>query len=625
MPSAPVPPETAAARPEAVDAQIAAARRTIYATPAETIAALEPLQAGLRESVDAGARRALAATLDLLCIGRRLLGEYATGLKENAEARDLYVALGDEAGVAKACILGGNLHFCMGGFDAALEAFEEGLALRRKLGDRKGEAGALGSIGAVLDELGRLDDARRCYEESLALSRELGDRMFEARTLNNLGETHLKLGDGELAEAQCAAALARFRELGERVEAVHALNNLGRVAEARGRLAEAREHFAEVIATGAQLGDRGVVADARHLLGRLLARPDTGFQSLDESRRELAAARTEAQALGASRLQAEIGRSLAEVLAAAGDPAAALDCLREAGALERTLHTAQMERRLAHLQAAFGLDQARRELEAERERARALADLNRDLDAQKQQLDAAVRRLLRLDRERSDLLSTTAHDVKSPLASIIALADEQLADPGGATARSAVADIRALAQSTLELVGNILETSAIEHGRRTLLPVSTDVAVVLQTVFQDHAERAAAKRLDCTCDTPPGGLPVFTDPLCLRRIFDNLISNAIKYTPAGGRVQVRGKPEDGAIVVEIADSGPGFTPADFGRMFERFARLSARPTDGESSTGLGLYIAKRLAADLRGDLTCRSAPGQGATFTFRLPVSPKAK
>ena len=105
-------------------------------------------------------------------------------------------------------------------------------------------------------------------------------------------------------------------------------------------------------------------------------------------------------------------------------------------------------------------------------------------------------------------------------------------------------------------------------------------------------------------------------------MFDNLLSNALKFSPAGKKVQVIIRPEGDRAECTVRDEGPGFTVEDKARMFRRYQRLSARPTDGEPSTGLGLSIVRKLVLAMKGELACESAPGEGAAFTIRLPVNP---
>jgi signal transduction histidine kinase len=108
----------------------------------------------------------------------------------------------------------------------------------------------------------------------------------------------------------------------------------------------------------------------------------------------------------------------------------------------------------------------------------------------------------------------------------------------------------------------------------------------------------------------------------LREAVDNLVSNAIKYTPLGGRMELSMSVDDRGIAIRVKDEGPGLSQEDLSRLFGRFQRLSARPTGGESSTGLGLSIVKRIVELHGGTVGAESAgPGQGATFIIRLPAT----
>jgi len=114
---------------------------------------------------------------------------------------------------------------------------------------------------------------------------------------------------------------------------------------------------------------------------------------------------------------------------------------------------------------------------------------------------------------------------------------------------------------------------------------------------------------------------VLADSKAAYRILDNLLSNAIKYSPPGGDVFVRMRNSPDGVVWEVQDQGAGLTAADQAKLFQKFTKLSARPTGGESSTGLGLSIVKMLAAQMNGTVECNSTQGEGATFSVRLPTA----
>ena len=120
---------------------------------------------------------------------------------------------------------------------------------------------------------------------------------------------------------------------------------------------------------------------------------------------------------------------------------------------------------------------------------------------------------------------------------------------------------------------------------------------------------------------PSEGTAVVADPTALSCVLDNLMSNALKFSRPGGRILVSVGVADGKVECRIRDAGPGFTPEDRVRMFRRYARLSALPTGGEPSSGLGLSIVFKLVQAMKGELICESVPGQGASLHVRLTAA----
>ncbi|MES1180813.1 MAG: ATP-binding protein, partial [Verrucomicrobiota bacterium] len=132
-----------------------------------------------------------------------------------------------------------------------------------------------------------------------------------------------------------------------------------------------------------------------------------------------------------------------------------------------------------------------------------------------------------------------------------------------------------------------------------------------------------SKQLDIQTDFPASAVTVKADAAALDQELDNLVSNAIKFSPAGKKIFVTVRPADQHGECIVRDEGPGFTGEDKLRMFKRYGRLSARPTGGEASTGLGLSIVRKLMQEMKGELACESVPGSGAAFTIRLPQPPE--
>jgi two-component system sensor histidine kinase/response regulator len=177
--------------------------------------------------------------------------------------------------------------------------------------------------------------------------------------------------------------------------------------------------------------------------------------------------------------------------------------------------------------------------------------------------------------------------------------------------------LRSSAQS-LAFLKEYLANAATDYGF-VLKPGNVEFAEVATAVVQQYQESARRKALEIQSDFPTDGTTVFGDATALDQVLDNLVSNAVKFSPPGKKVFVSIRATDKKIECAVRDEGPGFTAEDKTRMFRRYGRLSARPTGGEPSTGLGLSIVRKLIQAMNGEISYESHPGQGTIFTIRLP------
>ena len=141
----------------------------------------------------------------------------------------------------------------------------------------------------------------------------------------------------------------------------------------------------------------------------------------------------------------------------------------------------------------------------------------------------------------------------------------------------------------------------------------------LKTVIESFQGSALRKEIQVDWSAPVGAMKVLGDQVAVRKIIENLMSNAVKYSPIGGRVALRLSEINGVLQLEVQDNGSGISPDEFPQLFIKFSRLSARPTDGESSHGLGLYIVKALVETMQGKVWCESQLGKGSIFFVSLP------
>jgi two-component system, sensor histidine kinase and response regulator len=236
-------------------------------------------------------------------------------------------------------------------------------------------------------------------------------------------------------------------------------------------------------------------------------------------------------------------------------------------------------------------------------------------------LKAARDRLKQLAEDKDELLGILAHDLKNYLGGINMSAElmrqhtEQFKDERLTQLSENI--IRSSA-SALAFVKEFLANAATDHGF-TLKPGAANLAEIATAAVAQYQEAARRKKIKIQTDFPTEIVIVHADVSALGQVLDNLISNALKFSPPGKRIFVSIRETGKKIECVVRDEGPGFTAGDKALMFRRYGRLSARPTGGEPSTGLGLSIVRKLVQAMNGEISCESTEGQGTTFTIRLP------
>lgn len=244
-----------------------------------------------------------------------------------------------------------------------------------------------------------------------------------------------------------------------------------------------------------------------------------------------------------------------------------------------------------------------------------------ELAEQKAAIEEKNEELVRLDNVKNQFLGIAAHDLRNPIA-YIQMASEFLMDEpemGSDQQSQMLGDITDQARHMLTLLNDLLDVTQIESGRLDLKPTEVNVRKFMGEAVHRHSQIAAPKGTTIVLEDVADGF-VEVDPDRLRQVIDNLISNAVKYSPAGSTVWVQAHCQNGQWRISVRDEGPGIRPEEREKLFTEFGKLSSRPTGGESSTGLGLAITRRIITAHGGTIGVDSEPGQGATFWFMLPM-----
>jgi signal transduction histidine kinase len=255
--------------------------------------------------------------------------------------------------------------------------------------------------------------------------------------------------------------------------------------------------------------------------------------------------------------------------------------------------------------------------------AHAFNRMSGQLDDQFKRLEDDRRRFRRLETVRQEFVANVSHELKTPLAVIQAavetLLDGAADDPEARTAF--LGQIGEQGHRLHALIQDLLSLARIESGEATLDPRPVPVGPAVVACIDRHRARAAAKGLTIEADVPPDRHdPVAqVDEEALDQILDNLVDNAVKYTPGHGSVHVSWRVEGGDVEIDVTDTGIGIPAADLDRVFERFYRVDRARSREMGGTGLGLSIVKHLVQAMHGRVSAESVPGRGSTFTVLLP------
>ncbi|MCK5522452.1 MAG: hybrid sensor histidine kinase/response regulator [Thiomargarita sp.] len=228
-------------------------------------------------------------------------------------------------------------------------------------------------------------------------------------------------------------------------------------------------------------------------------------------------------------------------------------------------------------------------------------------------------------KQKNEFLGIAVHDLRNPLAAIRGYAEMIKGDSDEAVLQEDTFDLADQiinsSQYMIELIESLLKVNEIESGKMNLSLCVIDILPILQWLTDHYTELAKAKNITLQFQCIEKPYRILANENSLRQVLDNLISNAVKYSLYGKSIYVRLHQDDKWIHCEIQDEGPGLSDEDQQKLFCQFSRLTPQPTGNENSTGLGLFIVKKLVDSMHGKILCDSLLDQGTTFTVAFPIA----
>jgi signal transduction histidine kinase len=243
-----------------------------------------------------------------------------------------------------------------------------------------------------------------------------------------------------------------------------------------------------------------------------------------------------------------------------------------------------------------------------------------EIQQQLRELEIQNEKLHGLSEERAKLIGLVSHDLKGPFNRIFALVNlMELSYPNApADQKEFLGKIQHISADGLAMVRNLLDKRRVEERGIDLVPEMVNVANVISSFVRSYQTVADKKQIQLHVQTPEE-IIIESDKLYLLRIIENLLGNAIKFSPKGKNVWVTVTGEPFGAIITVKDEGPGISEEDQKNLYQNYMRLSARPTGGESSTGLGLSIVKEIVDKMKGTIKCESKLGEGTSFSISLP------
>lgn len=532
------------------------------------------------------------------------------------------------------------------------------------------------AIGSMYAQYNLHNYAEEFLQRSKYIAETLGDPNMLAQTEAELGELYGKRGRYELMRDACLKGLFLIKTPNHSPEeqtyyaTAYIHNKLAWAYLFLQDYDSAATHLDSALMMYAQTPVKRFIPDVYIVYAQVCVRQQQFMRALEYARR----ADTAIRQMGITILKIQLYRTFAEIADSVGDARCAYDYFRQSVQAERTIFSHQAvvqsdilrqeyERRLQTAQEQFWKNillfslaltlcivtiliylyrlksktnqQLRRQQLLLEKQAVVIQENNTQLSTKNLELE-------RLHTLKNEFLGMAAHDLRNPLQGIAFSAEilQSHVPSGDALTHKHTERILTAAQSMGQMLQDLLDVNKIESGTLHLTPESLSTSS-LELIVQSFFDIAAQKFILLTFENNAPESSIYADYRALQQVMNNIISNAIKYSPHHKNVLVSveiekryssldieywshntgstNPPMNSFVRIAISDEGPGFSEEDKSRMFQKFARLSAKPTGGEPSTGLGLAITKSLVEAMNGRIICNSTLGHGATFIVSLP------
>ena len=544
-------------------------------------------------------------------------GRVQTALKDFQDAYAIYQAVGEARSEAIVLQEIGEIYLNARDYDHVLQYYAQSRETYSQ--DPSLTLAADNNRAFALKDLDRLPEAEAEFRKALDAAVHMQSAYLQAEILTNLAYTEAQQGKMQAARRDVNLGLSLVRKSAEaKTERPFLLGVLAKIAAQNNDLEKAVKLLDEMFAGVDSQASTVAYRDFHELAARVyetVGQPEKAlehlhaFKRIDDETRSLASS-TNAALMAAKFDFAAQSTKIAEL---------------RAGQLKRDVLLARSKARLTATVtvllliggAIFSGLMLSAFLAMRRSRNR-IRSINAELETANSELGRAL-------RAKTEFLATTSHEIRTPLNGILGMTQVMLADQKApAQLRDRLGVIKSAGETMSALVNDLLDMAKIETGNLTLQRGEINLVALLKDAARMWADQARTKGLEFKLDLSECPEHVVEDGDRLRQILFNLMSNASKFTPAGSiGLSARARPAAGGerILFEVTDTGIGIAEADQARIFESFTQADGSTARKYGGTGLGLTICRRLAIAMDGQITVRSALGEGSSFCVDLPLT----
>ncbi|MEO8512141.1 MAG: tetratricopeptide repeat-containing sensor histidine kinase [Ignavibacteria bacterium] len=556
-----------------------------------------------------------AYSLYALGVCNELVSNYPQAMKFLSEAIKLAQHIGERriTGDSLNCV--GIINDNLNNYSNALKAYFKALKIYEEIKENKKVAIVLSNIGLIYTNIKDYRNALKFYSQALDIAEEENDNESLLVTNINIGLTHSLLGnyDESLNFLYDALELAIQRNDNRRTSI--ALDHIAETNIQLNNITEAYRIFEESRKIKDVLADKRGLVKIYGTIGQLKLLEN----NIDEAKVNLEKALDIATDLGMKKSIHELHRSLSSAYEKMNDAEHALFHLKLAYQKEIELLKEEAELRAKNISTQLEIEQAQKEAEIQKlkniELAQALEDVKK--------LNV---KLKELNDEKNEFMAIAVHDLKNPLQNILSTARILKRDPQMQKSEANEYTLNIISQTDrmFNIIKKLLDHNAIDQGELKIKFSDFDVNSLGRELVSNFREEAERKKINLSLQSTSGELILRTDKEILYEVLQNLISNSIKFSGEDKDIILKITGDDEKFVrIDVIDQGPGFSEQDKKKMFNKFARLSAKPTGNEHSTGLGLSIVKKLCELIDANLKLESRENEGAKFTINIKKDTK--